>query len=732
MGGCAKILNLRACGRVPGAAARGMPGCGRGSAARRCVWVGRQRELVMTLRLVGWIGLLELPLALYLAQNYGATDLNLPWFVPSTFYLAAVGHFFVLSALVALILIAPLCVWWRQWSKVRLSYALIILVLFNGLLAIDAQVYALNHFHFTPTVFELFVHRGEPLSTLSLDLWLSILWRLVVLVLYSAAVLLISWQLARRKVRCRLLTGLCVLMWVMANLIHAYADFKQIAPLVEIAQRLPWYHPLTMNTFLQDHGLMQARPEQITQKQMAQSSQRPLNYPKQPLTYFAHVREPYNIVLITVPSLRADMLAPETMPLTYAWSQEALVYERNFAASNSTRGTFFSLLYGLTPSYWPHVAASAQEAALAQALQAKDYEQRLFISFDYESLGLKRAFGPTGQFYPVDLNASALERDHAVIAGWSDFVASHDPRRKFFAWVALDGLRTYVTSPQVAQPFSPANTSLNKLALGPKTDPTPVFNLYRNAVYYADTLVNQVLAALSASGLAEQTIVILTSDHGEEFNDNGANYWGHNSNFSRVQMQVPLVIKWPQKAAQRVDAVTVSYDLTATLLPQVLGVQNRGSDYSLGRNLLLPVTKPRKFLLVGSYLEQALLEKDRIIVLDAQGRLTYRDWNYQPVAAGDPEANLFAAIRQMTAFLQDAQEAELSETSALIQARFSEERAVPEPAAAENTEAAEDMATGHTEAAEPTAGQDAPAEQVGAAAAAAPRAAEAEEIGQLR
>lgn len=650
---CAKILNLCAC---------------RGQASQ--IDVG---AVVMTLRLVGWLGLLELPLALYLAHNYGAPEANLPWFVPSTFYVAAVGHFFVLSALVALILIAPLCR--RHWSKVRFTYALIILVLFNGLLAIDAQVYALNHFHFTPAVFELFVHRGEPLSTVSLEVWLSIGWRLLFLIVYSALVLLISWFLALHKVRCRLLAGLCLLSWAMANLIHAYADAKQVTPLVEIASRLPWYHPLTMNTFLQEHGLMEVRPEHVTREQMALSAQRPLNYPKQPLTYFAHVREPYNILLITVPSLRADMLAPATMPQVSAWSAGARVYERNFAASNSTRGTFFSLLYGLTPSYGANVQAAGQEPVLITALKAKDYTLRFFMAFDHEALGFDTSLGvPATSFYPVDLTSEVKARDSAVISGFTDFISSQDPNKRFFAWVALDGLRTYALDPAVAQPFSPAKQSLNRLALGPKTDPVPVFNLYRNAVYYADTQIAKVLEAVAVSGLADNTIVILTSDHGEEFNDNGANYWGHNSNFSRVQMQVPLVIKWPQKTPERVSAVTVSYDVPTTLLTQVLGVQNRIRDFSLGQDLLAPVPHPRKFLLVGSYLEQALLEEKRIVVIDAQGRLSFKDWNYRPLESSEPSSNLFAAIRQMTAFLQDASVAEASEASAVMQARFSEDQ----------------------------------------------------------
>jgi membrane-anchored protein YejM (alkaline phosphatase superfamily) len=39
--------------------------------------------------------------------------------------------------------------------------------------------------------------------------------------------------------------------------------------------------------------------------------------------------------------------------------------------------------------------------------------------------------------------------------------------------------------------------------------------------------------------------VIVTSDHGEEFNDTGKNYWGHNGNFSPYQVAVPLLVRGP-------------------------------------------------------------------------------------------------------------------------------------------------------------------------------------------
>src|SRR5439155_1407290 len=74
-----------------------------------------------------------------------------------------------------------------------------------------------------------------------------------------------------------------------------------------------------------------------------------------------------------------------------------------------------------------------------------------------------------------------------------------------------------------------------------------VYNRYRNAVHYADSLVGTMLDALVRRGLLDDTIVLVTGDHGEEFNEHG--YWGHNGAFTPDQVHVPLVLHLPRSRA---------------------------------------------------------------------------------------------------------------------------------------------------------------------------------------
>ena len=91
-------------------------------------------------------------------------------------------------------------------------------------------------------------------------------------------------------------------------------------------------------------------------------------------------------------------------------------------------------------------------------------------------------------------------------------------------------------------------------------DPAPYLALYKNAVRYTDDLIQEVLDYLNSKNLLGNTIVVISSDHGDEFNDNKLNFWGHGGNFTDAQIKVPLVIHWPGKKSANVEYVTSHLD----------------------------------------------------------------------------------------------------------------------------------------------------------------------------
>ena len=97
---------------------------------------------------------------------------------------------------------------------------------------------------------------------------------------------------------------------------------------------------------------------------------------------------------------------------------------------------------------------------------------------------------------------------------------------------------------------------------------------YLGAIAYVDDQLGRLMAALRASGLAENTVVVLTSDHGEMLGDRGLWY---KMNFFDGAARVPLVIASPGRFAPRRVAASVSLlDLMPTL------VDLAGGDPALG------------------------------------------------------------------------------------------------------------------------------------------------------
>jgi arylsulfatase A-like enzyme len=126
----------------------------------------------------------------------------------------------------------------------------------------------------------------------------------------------------------------------------------------------------------------------------------------------------------------------------------------------------------------------------------------------------------------------------------------------FFLYLPLTGPHTpWVPSPEFA----------GKSKVGP----------YGDFVLQVDALVGKVLAALETSGLAKETLVVLTSDNGSHWPEGDIAKWGHRSNgpwrgqkadIHEGGHRVPFLLRWPGKVSpgSTSDATATLADLFAT------------------------------------------------------------------------------------------------------------------------------------------------------------------------
>lgn len=181
-------------------------------------------------------------------------------------------------------------------------------------------------------------------------------------------------------------------------------------------------------------------------------------------------------------------------------------------------------------------------------------------------------------------------------------------------------------------------------------DPTLLIKRYKNSVHYVDHLIGKVIQKLEDKKLLENTIIVITSDHGQEFNDLKKGYWQHGSNFGEYQIKVPMMIFDALKLPRTESKLTLHYDLAPTILKNYLGVQNNFSDYSFGEDLF-KINANRKFFICGYNQKYALIENKQITTISPSGALNVynkklnklddENINYNLVLQGIQSANKF-------------------------------------------------------------------------------------------
>ena len=567
-----------------------------------------------------------------------------------TFAAAAIGLFFIYFLLGGLIFLFVPALLKKKWGKGFIFYGVIIALLLQIVLAVDAHVFSLYRFHVNLAMLDLFVNGGGQIISFSTATILSIVLEVVVLLFFSAAAVILAFSFAKKSRKVIYFAVIAISLYLGANLVHAFASAKAVLSITEIANRLPVYKPLTMNSFLIKIGYI--TEDDIANRKVHVGQSGFFKYPKEKLQY-APVEKKLNVLWLAIDTLRYDAFTKDIMPNTYAFSENGYVFNDHYSSSNSTRGGIFGLFYGLPPSYWQVALSAGIPAAIVQATRDQNYALGVFTSATvFKPEFHNTVFVGEKNLRPQSDGNNVFERDADAINDFAEFLGKRKADNKnFFSFIFLDNVHSTAVPEGFKGPFQPAWTMVNHLALKEDTDPTPYFNLYKNSVYYADLNIKKVLDLLKDNGYDENTVIVITSDHGEEFNDNGDNFWGHNSNFTNAQIKIPLIIKWPGKGRGSVDMTTSAYDLTATILPEVFGVTNPISDFSIGQNLFN--LKPVNYVLCGSYLENAIVEKDRIVLIDELGMLRFKDKHYNDTDNTARDAYLLDAVRTFSEYLGD-------------------------------------------------------------------------------
>lgn len=345
--------------------------------------------------------------------------------------------------------------------------------------------------------------------------------------------------------------------------------------------------------------------------------------------------KPVNIVLLTIDCWRADYLgangsAPSPTPNLDRLAAQSLVFDQAITCGGWTRPSITALLSSTHPAMFggPLGSYASERPSLPETLQSNGYETAGFstnpqvgrsFGFDrgfnffsdsepdgtYSGSPLSRVkggqrllqqpvthrlFGPLGiHTLPPEVTAPA-EQVNDQIAAWLD----RHRTRPAFVWAHyMDAhwpyhiLRRKYMPQEFAFIWRDLNVMSKVAAQHGKLDPGKdqiirLKRLYRQALEYVDASIGKLISRLQAMGIWEKTVLIVTSDHGEEFYEHGC--WGHFQLYDET-IRAPLVLRLPGASSQgqNISKQVSLLDVAPTIL-DAAGIPKPGA--MLGSSLL--------------------------------------------------------------------------------------------------------------------------------------------------
>jgi arylsulfatase A-like enzyme len=280
-------------------------------------------------------------------------------------------------------------------------------------------------------------------------------------------------------------------------------------------------------------------------------------------------QSPRNILLITVDTTRADYLscygsALLTTPNIDALASRGVRFDAATAVVPLTGPGHASMLTGLYPrdhgAIRNGVPVAEDIPTLATILSARGYTTAAFISgwtLRTQVIGLHRGFD--------HFDDSMTDRYHAV----NDQRLGDQTADEAVAWLEEEREGPFFLWVHFFDPHEPFTDHKMELAPNPAArvaaPDKDVLRRYSQEVAFADLQVGRVLAALEKSGAVDDTMILLTSDHGEAFGEHGTK--GHGRELYQTTQNVPLILVHPLVGQDKVSDLPVStLDVTPTLL----------------------------------------------------------------------------------------------------------------------------------------------------------------------
>jgi arylsulfatase A-like enzyme len=308
--------------------------------------------------------------------------------------------------------------------------------------------------------------------------------------------------------------------------------------------------------------------------------------------------EKLNVILVSLDAVRADHLgcygyARQTSPNIDALAREGVLFEQAFAVSYWTLPSHASMLTGLQPA--KHGADNRQYKIskkiklLSESLKEKGFSTAGLVSNDFVSAfyGFDRGFdffrnfaGERGQERAVKDPFNAKEMVSAAL----DWIEKQ--KQPFFLFLHIVDPHAPFSPPQEfrhfagdCQQFETDTTQWGRFERDfqslSQEHVDCLIGLYDGEIAFVDSQLGVLMQKLKTLNLLDDTLIIITADHGEQFRDHDG--LGH-ENFWEEVIRVPLVFYCPRLIkSKKVGQLVRHIDIVPSVM-DYLGYSSAGLD----------------------------------------------------------------------------------------------------------------------------------------------------------
>ncbi|MDQ0223951.1 sulfatase family protein [Metabacillus niabensis] len=330
-----------------------------------------------------------------------------------------------------------------------------------------------------------------------------------------------------------------------------------------------------------------------------------------------------NVILFGIDSLRRDRMSSYgysrlTTPHIDKFAEEGVLFENHFSPSIPTTPGYASMLTGMD-CFGTDVVALRHNGPLGEHVKTLP---ELLGEHGYNTTCVGFTGNPSSRGFQQYLDYEAWQPDETGRCPKAENLNEvtipelkrlAEDEKPFFLFLRhMDPHSPYLPPKPYERIFyggdeyDPANESLNEMkkfkpfadfltSWIPEgcTDSEYVDAQYDGAIAYMDACIQNILTAVKSLGIEDETIIIITSDHGETLNEHQC-WYDHHSLYEH-NLVVPLIIKYPNKLpkGKRISDITLIKDIMPTILELLEIKANISFD---GRNLMpLIAGKPQEF-----------------------------------------------------------------------------------------------------------------------------------------